>query len=95
MNKIDVLVPTVEVRFQEMKMAERWRDPSGKAIGFLWNRKPNGNLLLTYLEKSLKERFPLRGTLMREKSLSSSEASPEILEVLSAKCDLVILAIGD
>jgi hypothetical protein len=95
MNKIEVLVPTAEVRFQEVKMAERWRDPSGKVIGFLWNRKPNGNLLLKYIEKSLKEKYTLRGTLMREKSLSSSEASPEILEELSAKCDLVILAIGD
>jgi hypothetical protein len=95
MGKIEVFVPTAEVRFQEIKMAKRWRNPNGKVIGFLWNRKPNGDLLLKYLEKSLKETYQLHGTLMGGKTLSSSEASPEILEELSAKCDLVILAIGD
>ncbi len=95
MGKIEVLVPTAEVRLQEIKMAKRWGNPHGKVIGFLWNRKPNGDLLLKYLEKSLKEKFQLHGTLIRGKPLSSSGASPEILEELSAKCDLVILAIGD
>lgn len=95
MNRIEVLVPTAEVRFQEIEMAERWQDPTGKVIGFLWNKKPNGDLLLKHLEKFLLEKYLLRETLRREKFLSSSGASPEILEDLSAQCDLVILAIGD
>lgn len=92
---IEVLVPTAEVRFQEIKMVQRCRDPNGKVIGFLWNRKPNGDLLLNDLVKSLREKYQLHETLMREKALSSSPAPPEVLEELSAKCDLVILAIGD
>jgi hypothetical protein len=95
MGKIEVFVPTAEVRLREIGMAERCRDPNGKVIGFLWNRKPNGVLLLNDLQRSLSEKFQLQGILMREKALASSGASSEILEELSAKCDLVILATGD
>ncbi len=95
MGKLEVLVPVAEVKAGEVKMAERPADLDGKVIGFLWNHKPNGDLLLKYLEESLKEKYPIEGTLMKEKALASSEASSEALEELSAKCDLVILAIGD
>ncbi len=95
MRRIEVLVPVADVPVKELKMAQRPFDIYGKTIGFLWNRKPNGNLLLKHLEKALNKKYHLQGTWMREKSLSSSQASPEVLEELSARCDLVILAIGD
>jgi len=94
-NTIEVLIPTAEARAKQIRMAERPADLDGKTVGFIWNRKPNGDLLLNHLEKFLKERYSLRDTLMRKKSLASSGASHELLEELSAKCDLVILAIGD
>ena len=95
MRTIDVLVPVANVPMKEIEMAQRPLDIYGKTIGFLWNRKPNGNLLLKHLEKALNKKYHLRGTWTMEKSLSSSQASPEVLEDLSARCDLVILAIGD
>lgn len=94
-GKIEVLVPISEVKVKKIRMAKRPLNFYGKIIGFLWNRKPNGNLLLRNLEEALKQKYQLRGTLMKEKPLSSSEASPEVLEELSAKCDFVVLAIGD
>lgn len=95
MKSIEVLVPVAEVKFREINMAERPQNLNGKVIGFIWNNKPNGNLLLKNLEDLLKEKFRLSGTLTRKKTMASSKAPIEILEELSAKCDLAILAIGD
>lgn len=95
MRSIKVLVPVAEAKFGQIKMAEMPRDLKGKTIGFIWNHKPNGDLLLQNLERALKERFLLSGTLMKKKELASSGAPSEILDELSAKCDIVILAIGD
>ncbi len=95
MGTIEVLVPIVEVKVKEIRMAERPSDLNGKALGLLWNQKPNGNLLLKELEERLNGRYRLRGTRMREKALASSEAPSEVIEELSVNSDLVILAIGD
>ena len=95
MGTINVLVPTAEVRTHEIEMVQRPADLNGKTIGFLWNRKPSGNILLKKLEEWLKGEFQLRGTWMGEKALSSSEAPPEVIDEFAARSDLVILAIGD
>jgi hypothetical protein len=95
MNKIEILVPVAEVSFGEIKMAGRTKDLNGKVIGLMWNHKPNGDLLLRHLEEALSRKFELSGVLMKEKPLASSGAPPEVLEELSARCDFVILAIGD
>jgi hypothetical protein len=95
MEKIEVLVPVSQVEYGEIEMVGRPRDLDGKFIGFMWNHKPNGDILLKNVEVALREKCNLSGTMMREKSVASSEAGTEVLEELSAKCDLVILAIGD
>ena len=95
MKEIEVLIPVSQFEYGEIEMVGRPRDLNDKLIGFLWNHKPNGDLLLKGLEAALREKFNLSGTLMREKNVASSEADSEVLEELSAKCDLVILAIGD
>lgn len=95
MKEIEVLIPVAETKFEEIKMAERTEDLTGKVIGLIWNGKPNGDLLLMNLKNLLKEEFRLSGTVMRKKTIASSEAPVEILEELSAKCDLIILGIGD
>jgi len=90
-----VLVPTARPRFGEIEMARRPGNLEGKVLGFMWNDKPNGDVLLKKLEDLLKERLRPSGTLMRKKPMASSGAPPDVLEELSAKCDFVILAIGD
>lgn len=95
MKKIEVLVPTAEARFGEVEMAKRPDSLEGKAIGFMWNAKPNGDILLKNLERILKSRLKSSATIMREKPLASSGAPAEVIEELSAKCDFVVLAIGD
>lgn len=95
MNKIKVFVPMAHVRFGELEMAKRPYSLEGKVLGFLWNAKPNGDILLKHLEQILKNRLKPLATLMKEKPLASSGAPTEVIEGLSGKCDFVVLAIGD
>jgi hypothetical protein len=95
MNEIEVLVPIAEAKFGEIEMAQRPLTISGKTIGFLWNSKSNGDLLLKNLESRLMAKYGFSEIFMKRKKMASSGAPPELLEELSAKCDLVVLAIGD
>ncbi|MFC1816968.1 hypothetical protein ACFL0M_13770 [Thermodesulfobacteriota bacterium] len=95
MGKIEILVPVAKVKFGEIKMAQRPLDLEKKFIGLMWNGKPNADLLLQNLRKSLEKIFPLSRTLMESKPLPTSAAPTEVLEGLSSKFDLVILAIAD
>jgi hypothetical protein len=95
MKTVEVLVPEAEVKFGEIRMAERTKELNGRVVGFLWNNKPNGDRLLKKLENLLKEKFEPSYTLMKRKTTASSKTPDDILEELSLKCDLVILAIGD
>lgn len=95
MKKIEVLVPTAEARFGEVPMAKKPDSLEGKVIGFMWNAKPNGDILLKNLEQILKDRLKPSATIMVKKPRASSGAPAELIEELSAKCDFIILAIGD
>ena len=95
MGNIKVLVPVAEVKSQEIKMAQRPLNLKGKVIGLMWNKKSNGDHLLKILGDALQMKFPISGTLMTSKPRSTAAAPAEVLEELSAKCNLVILAIAD
>ena len=95
MKNIEVLIPEVEAEFGEIRMAERTMELNGSVVGFLWNSKPNGDLLLRKLEYLFRKQFRLSNTVMRKKPLPSSKAPEDILEELSSKCSFVLLAIGD
>ena len=95
MKNIEVLVPEAKVKYGKIKMAEKTLELNGRIIGFLWNNKPNGDLLLGKLKDLFKEKFRVSNTLTRKKLLPSSKTPEEILEELSSKCSLIILAIGD
>ena len=95
MKDIEVLVPTAEAKFEEIEMAKRPCSLNGKTIGFLWNSKSNGDLLLRNLEAPMIEKYDISQLIIEKKNLPSSGAPYELLEELSAKCDLVVLAIGD
>ncbi len=95
MGNIRVLVPVGEVRIEEMKMAERPSDLRGKTLGLLWNNKTNGDLLLRDVGEGLQQEIGFSETMMRKKGRGSSGAPAELLEEMSGKSRLVILAIGD
>lgn len=92
---ITLLDPTSKAHRRELKMAARPSDLKGKIAGFLWNNKPGGNILLDRFAQLLDERFHFAKTLKHTKPHASSGASIDMLDSLSAECDLVITAVGD
>jgi hypothetical protein len=95
MEKIEVLVPVAETKSIEIQMPQRPLDLNGKVIGFLWNNKPNGDLLLGNLKEALEKQFRLAATLTEKKLVAASRTPSEVFEDLSGQCDVVVLAIGD
>jgi hypothetical protein len=95
LGKIEILVPVAEANFEEIRTAERPSNLDEKVIGLMWDGKPNGDLLLNHVGEALEKKFLLSEILMKSKPRASSRAPDEVLEELSTKCNLVILAIGD
>jgi hypothetical protein len=92
---IAVLDPTAKPKHPLISPAHRVFDLNGKVIGFLWNEKPNGNILLDRIKERLSQKFHLSGTIWHSKETASRPASPVILNDLTGRADLVINAIGD
>ena len=90
-----VLNPTARPKVKETSPASRIRDLNGRVIGFLWNNKPNGDLLLTSVKELLSGRFHLSGTKWYQKQVLAAPADAKIIEELVLSSDLVISAISD
>ena len=93
-KNITVLVPTGEARIKEIPIAPRVHDPNDKAIGFLWNRKPNGDILLLRIKEQLSQRFRFARTDWHEGNTDKADDA-STMEELASTSDLVINAIGD
>ena len=92
----DLLVSPVDDRTERQKrLAPRLETLNGKAIGFLDNRKGNGDVILEHLALRLSERYQLSEVVFREKLIFSRPASQAILDEFAERCAAVITAVGD
>ena len=94
-RNIAVLDPTAKPKIKEVSTASRVHDLNDKVLGFLWNSKPNGDLLLLRVKEQLSRRFRFAETIWHEKSSAAISAGATTIEELVNTSDLVINAIGD
>ena len=92
---ITVLVPASEHKVKEISLSPRVDGLNGKIIGFLWNYKPNADILLLRIKELLFQRFHLAGTVWQEKPGAVIPADAAIIEELVSTSDVVINAMGD
>ena len=92
---ITVLNPTAPPRELRTEMAERPADLRGKAVGFLWNSKPNGDVLFGRLEQLLREKYEIPAALYRRKPTASIPAEPRVIEELAATVEVAVVGLGD
>ena len=92
---ITVLNPTAPPRQLRTDMAVRPADLRGKAIGFLWNSKPNGDVLFQRLEQLLREKYEIPAALYRRKPTASIPAEPQVVEEMAATVQVAVVGLGD
>ena len=68
---------------------------AGKVVGFIDNAKPNFALLADDLGELLQTKYGVVRVIKRRKPSASVPAKPEVIEELSAECDVVITGSGD
>ena len=92
---IVVLDPTAPPRQVRESMAPRLPDLQGRAVGFLWNNKPNGDVLFGRLEELLRQKYEISGVVHRSKPTASVGATEQVLEELAVSCEAVIVGLAD
>ena len=68
---------------------------AGKVVGFIDNAKPNFGQLAEDLGDLLKSKYGVARVVTHRKPSASVPAKPEVIDSLSAECDVVITGSGD
>ena len=90
-----VLDPTASPRELRHDMASRLPDLRGRSLGFLWNSKPNGDILFARLEELLREKYEITSAMYRRKPTASIPAETQAVEELAAGADAVVIGLAD
>ena len=93
--KLIVLDPTAAPREMVQAMAPVLDGLGGLSIGFLWNSKPNGDLLFERLEKLLREKYEIADVIHRRKPTASLPATDSVLDELVESVKAVIVGLAD
>ena len=95
-STIEILIPTAEPKIKTIAVNSRLNDLNGKIVGFLWNEKPNGDILLQRIKDHLSQRFNLADTVWGQVEAVHipAEDAPEVKQ-LGTKADAVVIATGD
>ena len=92
---IVVLDPTAKPRELRHEMAPRLPDLRGRKVGFLWNSKPNGDILFARLEELLRQKYEIADSIFRRKPTASVSATMQDIDELAASCHAVVVGLGD
>ncbi len=90
-----VLDPTAPPRELRHTMAPRLPDLRGRAVGFLWNSKPNGDILFARLEELLRQKYEITGAMHRRKPTASVGADQQVIDELATSSQAVVVGLGD
>ena len=93
--KLIVLDPTAAPRKMEQAMAPGLDGLGGKSVGFLWNSKPNGDLLFERLEKLLREKYEIADVVYKRKPTASLPATESVIDELAESVQAVIVGLAD
>ena len=95
-NIIEVLIPTAEAKIKKLAVNPRVHDLNGKVLGFLWNEKPNGDILLKRLREQITPKYNLVRTEWGQiDGLHVDVKNERALNELAEKADTVVIAVCD
>lgn len=93
--KLIVFDPTVAPREMVQAMAPCLEGLGGQSVGFLWNSKPNGDLLFERLEKLLREKYEIANVVHQRKPTASIPATDKVIDELAGSVQAVIVGLAD
>ena len=93
--KMIVLDPTAAPREMVLAMAPALDGLGGQSLGFLWNNKPNGDLLFERLEMLLREKYEIADVVYKRKPTASLPAEDSVLDELAGSVQAVIVGLAD
>ena len=94
-SRLIVLDPTAAPREMVQAMAPVLGGLGGRSVGFLWNSKPNGDLLFERLEKLLREKYEISDVVYKRKPTASIPAKDEVIDELASSVQAVIVGLAD
>ena len=94
-SKLVVLDPTAAPREMVQPMAPVLDGLGGQSVGFLWNSKPNGDLLFERLEKLLREKYEIANVVYKRKPTASLPAKEEVIDELVGSVQAAIVGLAD
>ena len=97
MVNLEVLNPQAELSRQDVSIAPRLSELSGKTIGLYWDNKPSGNIVNNFTAELLANKF--KNISFKEYvgsvGMASKNATADELDMMAKECDAIIGAIGD
>lgn len=90
-----VLDPTAPPRELRHTMAPRLPDLRGRAVGFLWNSKPNGDIVFARLEELLRQKYEITSATHRRKPTASAGAAEQVIDELATSVHAAVVGLGD
>ena len=95
MNEVEVLDPTsAEPLRTRSKLAPRLAHLDGKVIGALWNGKPQDDIVLKAVLKSLEVTYGLKGTRFWKKPVWAIPTPATTIDEIARECDAVITGVA-
>ena len=94
-SRLIVLDPTAAPREMVQAMAPVLGGLGGLSVGFLWNSKPNGDLLFERREKLLREKYEISDVVYKRKPTASIPAKDEVIDELAGSVQAVIVGLAD
>jgi hypothetical protein len=95
-DMIEIFIPTAEPKIKKFAVNSRLANLDGEVLGFLWNEKPNGDVLLRRLRQQLTQKYKLGGTTWEQIGglHVDVDKAPEIKKIAAA-ADTVVIAVCD
>lgn len=94
-SDLEVLLPKRVADPGSIQLSPRPESLDGKVLGFIWNSKPNADVLFEEFVSRTSEQFSLTDVKRFRKPSAAVGAKDEIYDRIESDCDVAVVAVGD
>jgi hypothetical protein len=93
---VNILIPIAKPKIKDIPVNPRVHDLNGKVLGFLWNEKPNGDILLKRVREQITQKYKLIRTEWGQiDGLHVLVEQEPVINELAENADTVVIAVCD